>query len=436
MASMNGAAARMRPGGTVTFLFTDIEGSTRSWEQSPEAMTLAHSRQEAIIRSAVGMHSGLVYKMVGDAFQAAFDSAKEALEAAAGAQRSLYAEAWSLPSPLRVRMIVHTAVVEQREDDYVGPALNRAGRLLAAGYGGQILLTSASAELVKETLPAGVNLRDLGEHRLRDLMHSEHIYQALVDGLPSDFPPLKTLGAHPNNLPLSPTPLVGREQAVAGCVALLAQPDVRLLTLTGPGGIGKTRLALHVAAQVLDRFEDGVFLVSLANTRDPGLVASTIIHALGLTEAPGMQAADILLDYVRRKSLLLVLDNMEQVLAAGDLVALLLSSASNLRILVTSRSTLSLSAEHEYPVQPMSLAPSGDHLDLKALASIEAIALFVERAQAVQPAFRLTAGTRPISPVSAPSSTGCLWPSKWRRRACVSSPRTSCWAACGTSSES
>jgi class 3 adenylate cyclase/DNA-binding XRE family transcriptional regulator len=245
----------VRPSGTVTFLFTDIEGSTRLWEQHPDLMPAAFRRQEAILREAIASHGGYAYKMVGDAFQAAFATAPATLAAALAAQRALAGEDWGALGPLRVRMALDSGVVEERGDDYVGPLLNRTARLMAAGYGGQILLSAAARELVWNQLPPHVSLRDLGTHQLKDITRPEHVFQVVASDLPSNFPPLRTLERWSNNLPAQLTSFIGREKESAEIKQLLA--NHRLTTLTGPGGTGKTQLALHIAAEVLETFPDG-----------------------------------------------------------------------------------------------------------------------------------------------------------------------------------
>ena len=223
------------PSGTVTFLFTDIEGSTGLWERYPEQMQSAFRRQEAILRETVARHGGYAYKMIGDAFQVAFGTAPAAICAALEAQQRLLAESWG-ETPIRVRMALHTGVTEERGDDYVGPALNRVGRLISAGHGGQVLLTQATSDLVYDDLPCDVCLRDLGEHRFKDLVQPEHIYQLEAPDLPSDFPPLKTLDAFPHNLPIQLTSFIGRETEMVEIKLFLMVDKARLVTLTGSGG--------------------------------------------------------------------------------------------------------------------------------------------------------------------------------------------------------
>src|SRR5215212_6705885 len=227
------------PTGTVTFLFTDIAGSTRLWEQHPQAMPVALACHETLIRQAIDTHGGVVFKIVGDGICAAFATAPDAAAAAIAAQRALSAYAWGETGPLRVRMALHTGTAQAYTGDYFGLPLSRVARLLAAGHGGQVLLSYITHDLVRDYLPPGVALRDLGERRLKDLTRPEQIFQLVVPDLPADFPPLRTLDAHPTNLPAQPTALVGREREVAAVCARLRLPDVRLLTLTGPGGTGK-----------------------------------------------------------------------------------------------------------------------------------------------------------------------------------------------------
>jgi len=252
------------PTGTVTFLFTDVEGSTKLWEREPEAISKALPRHDELLRSAVEAHSGFVFKTVGDAFYVAFSDAPEAVKAALDAQRSLLSEHWEVTSPLKVRMALCTGTAEERSGDYFGPTLNRVARLLSAGHGGQVLLSLSTQELVRDQLPLGAELRDLGVRRQKDLFGPEHTFQLAAPDLPSSFPPLKTLDLRSNNLPIHPTPLLGRERELAEIAGLLRRADVRLLTLTGTGGTGKTRLALQSAAELINEFEDGVFFVALA----------------------------------------------------------------------------------------------------------------------------------------------------------------------------
>src|SRR5215210_953432 len=276
------------PSGTVTFLFTDIEGSTKRWDLDPSTMNAALERHDTLLRRAIETNGGYVFKTVGDAFCAAFSTPHDALAAALDAQHSLLGERWDPPTgPDRVRLALHTGVTNERGGDYFGPAVNRVARLLSAGHGGQVLLSDPSYDLLRDTLPAGLQVLDMGEHRLKDLTRPEHIFQALVPGLPSEFGPLKTLDNRPNNLPLQPTPLIGREKEVAAVVKLLEREDVRLVTLMGTGGTGKTRLGLQAAADMLDDFPDGVWFVELAPITDPSLVVSTIAQVLGVKEAGG-----------------------------------------------------------------------------------------------------------------------------------------------------
>jgi predicted ATPase/class 3 adenylate cyclase/DNA-binding CsgD family transcriptional regulator len=383
------------PTGTITFLFTDVEGSTQLWERHTAWMGAAHARHEAILREAITAQGGWAYKQIGDAFQAAFQTAPAALAGAVLAQRALAAEPWGDPGPLRVRMALHTGAVGERRDDYVGPLLNRAARLLSAGHGGQILLSAATYELVRDNLPPGVELRDLGERRLKDLVRSERIWQPVVAGLPADFPPLRTLDTRPNNLPAQPNAFIGREEQVAAVIALLRRPDVRLLTLTGPGGAGKTRLGLHVAADLVDAFADGVFFVSLAAIRDPALAPAAIAVALGMRETGDQADMETLHGYLHGKQMLLLLDSFEHVAPAAAAVAAMLARAPDLKILVTSREGLQIYGEHEYAVPPLPLPDARNPPPLADLAEVGSVRLFVARAQAARADFVLTAANAP-----------------------------------------
>jgi predicted ATPase/class 3 adenylate cyclase/DNA-binding CsgD family transcriptional regulator len=384
------AAPRPLPSGTVTFLFTDVEGSTQLWERHAQAMGAAIARHEALLRDTITTAGGVIFKMVGDAVCAAFESARDALTAAMAGQRALAAEGWTIPDPLQVRMVLHTGVVEERGGDYAGLPLSRVARLLSAGHGGQILLSLATEELVREHLPPDVTLRDLGSHRLKDLSLPEHIFQLVTADLPAEFPPLKSLNTRSHNLPAQPTPLIDRTSEVEIIWQRLRHSDMRLLTLSGTGGIGKTRLALQVAAELVDEFEDGVFSVPLAPIRDPGLVATTIAQTLRIKDVAGRSVAEILQDFLSNKHLLLLLDNFEHVMEAASLVTELLATAPRLKVLITSREMLNLYGEHLFEVPPLALPDLKRLPPVEALSEYAAVELFTKRSQAVKPNFALT----------------------------------------------
>ena len=385
------------PSGTVTFLFTDIEGSTALWEHHPEPMRTALVRHDALLAEGIEGHSGVVVKSrgEGDSVFAVFARASDAVVAAADLQRALQGEPWPTPAPLRVRMALHTGEAELREGDYYGAAVNRCARLRGIGHGGQPLLSEATAVLVRDALPEGASLHDLGEYRLRDLARPERVFQLLHPDLPADFPPLASLDARPHNLPVQPTALIGRERELDALRDLLLREEVRLLTLTGPGGTGKTRLGLQLAADLLDHFEDGACFVPLAPISDPSLVASTVAQTLGIREVGGGPILDSLKDYLRDKNLLLLLDNFEQILPAAPLVADLPGACPGLKVLVTSRATLHLRGEKEFPVPPLAL-PDPERLPpVEALSQYASVALFAERARDVKGDFGLTDDNAP-----------------------------------------
>jgi predicted ATPase/class 3 adenylate cyclase len=380
------------PTGTVTFLFTDVEGSTRLWEQHPEAMRTALARHDALLTEAIEQYGGLIVRSrgEGDSFFAVFTRATDALAAALSIQQRLHAEPWQADVGLRVRIAMHTGEAELREGDYYGSAVNRCARLRAAAHGGQVLLSLASQELVRDHLPPEASLCDLGEHRLKDLTRPERVFQLVHPDLPADFPHLRTLDVRPNNLPAQPNPLIGRETELESIRRLLLRRDVRLVTLTGAGGSGKTRLGLQAAADLLDDFVDGVFSVQLAPISDPGLVVVTIAQALGVREAEGRPLGESLKEHLQEKQLLLLLDNFEQILPAARQVAELLAAAPRLKVLVTSRAVLRLQGEHDFAVPPLALPDHRRPLILELLSQYAAVELFIQRALAARSDFAVT----------------------------------------------
>ena len=368
------------PSGTVTFLFSDVDGSTQLLERHGAAMGSALARHHALFEQSVQHHGGVIFETVGDAVYAAFSDAGAAGAAALDAQLALAAEDWGSIGRLAVRIALHTGTVERRGDHYFGPALFRVARLQALGYGEQTLLSGVTARLAADTLPELASLRDLGTHRLKDLGEPEHVYQLMHPELRAEFPPLKSLDAHPHNLPLQLSSFVGREAEVAELMELLGQH--RLITLLGPGGIGKTRLALQVAAEAIEPFPDGVFFVDLAPVRDPELVPGAIAASLGLREQPSEPIVRTVTEHLSSRRLLLALDNLEQLLpAAATTVTELLTEAPELRILATSRATLRIRGEQEYSV-PTLAAGDPRRWDPEPPP---AVALFVERARAIRP---------------------------------------------------
>jgi predicted ATPase/class 3 adenylate cyclase len=384
------------PKGTITFLLTDIQGSTRLWEQYPEAMRGALVRHDVLISDSVRRHGGVVIKSrgEGDSIFAVFARAADAVAAAGALQQALLAEPWPAETPLRVRVALHTGEAELREGDYFGPAVIRCARLRAAAHGGQVVLSQATCEQVGAALPPGVRFRELGVHRLKDLQLPVRIFQLEHPALPADFPPLRSLEAFAHNLPVQLTSFIGREAQIAEAKRLLE--TARLLTLVGAGGCGKTRLSLQIAADLVDDYADGVWLVELAPLSDPEGVPQVVATTLGVREEPGRSLMTALADYLRPRTLLLLLDNCEHLIqACARHAEALLRSCPNLVILATSREPLGIAGETPFRVPSLTL-PNPEALSrlpadpLPLLTQYEAARLFVERAQTHQPGFAVT----------------------------------------------
>ena len=361
---------------TVTLLFSDIEGSTRLLEElGADRYRAALEDHRRIVRAAIASVGGSEIDTQGDAFFVAFARAEDAALAAARMQRTLAEHAWPDGAAVRVRIGVHSTTAHVRDGSYVGIGVHRAARISGAAHGGQVLVSSATAELLRDA-DEQVSLIDLGQHRLRDIAEPEHLFQLAADGLEERFPPVQSLESRPTNMPRQLTPLIGRTRELEEIGAMLDRADIRVLTLTGAGGSGKTRLAMEAAARALDDCPDGVFVVRLATVTDAALVMPAIAEALGISEGAGQSLAV----FLARRELLLVIDNVEQVADVGPQLAELLAMCPGVRMLLTSREPMHISLEHVLAIEPM--APE------------DAVALFVERASAVLAAFAVTDDNR------------------------------------------
>jgi len=382
------------PSGIVTFLFTDIEGSTKLAQSLADKWESLRARHHKILKSAIESNNGYVFQKIGDAFCASFHTAGGAIRAAVQAQINFYNEDWGATS-VKVRMGINTGNAEPNNDtDHSGGykgyiTMARVQRIMSAGHGGQVLISHATEELVHDDLPENVSLRDLGECRLKDLIRPERIHQLVISGLPTEFPPLKTLDVHRHNLPVQLNSFIGREKEIADLVGMIK--DHRLVTLTGIGGTGKTRLSLQVSADLIDEYSDGVWLVQLAPLTDAALVPQEVASTWQIENQSGQSLSKTLSDYVRNKKMLLIMDNCEHVLeACASLSSDLLHVAPNIKILATSRIRLNVEGEVIYPVHPLAFPDPEQNLPLPALTQYEAVRLFIERAVSVRPTFRMT----------------------------------------------
>ena len=383
------------PTGTVTFLFTDIEGSTKLWEQNPEAMKAALAKHDSILKEIIESNKGYIIKTTGDGVHTVFSTAIDAINASILAQRNLHS-VFNLNSSsfaLKARMGLHTGEAELRDNDYYGQTLNRAARIMSAGHGGQILVSGVTAQVAREHLSDDITLLDLGEYNLKGLSRSEQIFQVLGPDLQKEFPPLTSIAMATNNLPTQLTSFIGRERELKEARERLLA--ARLLTLIGPGGTGKTRLSLQLGADVLPLFAEGVWFIELAPLADPALILQTVASVLGVRAQMGMPLINVVQDFLRGKNLLLIFDNCEHLVeASAQLADDFLHNAPNIKIVASSREALSIGGETVYRVPSLGL-PNQASASHEALAGYESIQLFVERARAANPKFDLTEKNAP-----------------------------------------
>jgi len=379
----------------LTFLFTDLANSTHLWEQFPEAMRPAMARHDALLKQVVENHHGRIVKTTGDGLHAVFESPLDGVNAALAGQQALTSATWPTEiGPFNVRMGLHTGESQERDGDYYGPEVNLAARVMGLAHGGQVLLSASTAALGKKTLPPGCTLADLGEHRLKGIAAPEHLFQLCHPDLVAEFPPLQSLATFKHNLHRSLTTFIGREKELAEVKRLLQA--TQLLTLLGPGGTGKTRLMLQVAEEVIAGYSEGVWLVELAPLTNPDLIAERVAAALNVQEQPGRQMLATLTEYLRRKELLLLLDNVEHLVRECATIAEhLLEHCPRLKILVTGREALFIGGETTLQIPSLSLPEDHGNVTLEAAHASEGVQLFLERAHAVRPKFALTPHNAP-----------------------------------------
>ena len=378
------------PTGTVTFLFTDIEGSTQLINRFGDSYREILAAHQLILRGIFDSHNGYEVTTEGDAFFISFARAADGMAAAALGQKALAEYQWPENIVLGIRMGLHTGEPMCNGKGYTGLDVHRAARICNAAHGGQVLMSGVAKTLVGNRFPENVTLRDFGEHRLKDLDQPEHLYQLVIPGLRSDFPPIRSLNNFPNNLPVQLTPLVDREQDLARICELLRGPNLRLLTLTGTGGSGKTLLALQAGTALLADFADGIFLVNLSSVTDPALVPTEIADALGVKESGGQTLIPRLVNHLREKRLCLLLDNLEQVKGAAKVISTLIESCSQLKVLVTSRAPLHVRGESVFNVKPLPVPNLSLKLNLEDVLASPSVTLFLDRAKAVKGDFDLT----------------------------------------------
>lgn len=379
------------PAGTVTFLFTDIEGSTRKWQYWPHKMKIALKRHDDILRKSIEENGGWVFKTVGDAFCAAFHTAMDCINSVIAIQTAINAEEWDLPERIKVRMSIHTGEAIERNNDYYGPALNRVARLEALAYGGQVLMSLVTAELIRDMLLPPAELKCLGKHRLKDLTRPEEVYQLVYPGLPEDFPPVKSLDSHPHNLPVQPGLLVGRQPEIEILSRKLLGSRFRAVTVTGTGGMGKTRISLQLGAELIEHFKDGVFFVDLTAISDASGLYPLILSTLSVKESGSKSPFGQLKEYLADKEILLILDNFEHLMDAASDAAALLSECPGLKYLVTSREALHIRGEGVFRLPPLKIPVINRDkpVSLKKLTQYDSVNLFIERAEEIDENFRV-----------------------------------------------
>lgn len=381
---------RGQPSGTVTFLFSDIQGSTRLWDEDPLRMEVALLRHDKLIHEIVTKHLGFTFKTVGDQFCVVFQRAADAVLAAIDIQKSISAETWDLPWALKVRIGIHTGDTHERDGDYYGQTVNRVARIEAAAHGEQIVVSEVAYQLARDRLEPTIQFSELGEHRLKDLSRPDKLYQVNAPELPTvEFPAPRSLNRHLHNLPVQTTPFIGRGDVLAKLASQLRDPGYRIVSVVGPGGMGKTRLALQVAVEVIEVFPDGVWFVDPSGVWDESDLLKTIAEALPMSAATNAVSADQIATWIEDKQLLLVLDNFEQVVEHADVVSSLAAKSANAVYLITSRIALRLRGERILELDPLPSPPKDLQLDHEHLTAYDSVRLFIERAEAADSGFQV-----------------------------------------------